>query len=579
MTARSQKSGPRPRRSSRESSSRRSLYVNIALGLAAVLGVVALVGAAAATYADQHFASVAKVNGTAITKDQSGDRLKIEAFRIIQAEAQLRDLNQLGRLSDRDLQTRLAALDQQSQSLSQSVVDRLVDVTLQEQLAAKLGISISDGQIDQRLLDEATHKEQRHIFQITVSPEVSSGAAGPTDAQKEAARKKAEQALADIKAGKSFDEVAKSASDDGFASSGGDTGWTFADDTSFDATFLGALFRLEQGGLTEVIEGADGSFRIGKTSEISTESVDPDWVRKITDAGIPLAAYREAIRGDLVRQALTAKIVADATEQPTVQRNVREIFISSADYKGPGDEVKVRHILYTPNDQEPGQASPLPSDDPAWAAAKARAQATYDKLKALAADPAELEKQFEAIAATDSKDTGSATSGGQLPYYSRGEVDRGFGDAIFKEGLKSGDLLAPILSQYGWHVILFGDRRQDPQSRINGLAVQANPSNFVDLAKKNSDGAEAANGGDLGWVARDQVDAQREKAIFGAPIGKISDILTTDSGYYLFHVLEEQTRKASGDQLATLKSSAFDNWYAAEKAKADISTSDGSTTS
>lgn len=579
MTVRSQPSGRRPRRSSREASSRRTLYVNLTLGFAAVLGVIALVGAAAATYADQHFASVAKVNGTSISKDQSRDRLKIETFRITQAEAQLRDLNQLGRLSDQDLQTRLAALDQQSQSLSQSVIDRLVDVTLQKQLAAKLGISISDAQIDQRLLDEATRKEQRHIFEITVSPEVSSGASGPTDTQKEAARNKAEQALTDIRGGKSFEEVAKSASDDGYASSGGDTGWALVDDTSFEANFLGAVFKLEQGGLTDVIEGADGSFRIGKVTEISTESVDPDWVQKITGAGIPLSAYQEAIRGDLIRQALTDKIVADATEQPTVQRNAREIFISSADYKGPGDEAKVRHILYTPNDQEPGQASPLPSDDPAWAAAKAKAQTTYDKLKALEGNPAELEKQYEAIATTDSKDTGSAASGGQLPYYSRSEVDRGFGDAIFKEGLKKGDLLPPVQSQYGWHVILFEDRRQDPQSRINGLAVQANPTNFAELARNNSDGAEAANGGDLGWIAHDQIDAQREKAIFDAPIGKISDILTTDSGYYLFDVLEEQTRKAAGDQLATLKSSAFVNWYAAEKANADISTSSGSTTS
>ena len=249
-----------------------------------------------------------------------------------------------------------------------------------------------------------------------------------------------------------------------------------------------------------------------------------------------------------------------------------EIFISTADYEGPGDEVRVRHILYTPGDKAPDPQNPVAADDPGWATAKAKAQATYDKLAALKGNPDELATQFAAIAKTDSLDTGSATNGGELQWFTRSALDSGFGDAIFKDGLKAGDLLGPVQSQYGYHVVLFEERRPPPQARIEGLQVQANApgADFAALAKANSDGVEKTKGGDLGWVAPLQLDQEREAAIFAAPVGKVSDTLTTDGGYYIFLVRDQQTRLPDGDQLDTLKGSAFTNWFAAEKAKADI---------
>ncbi len=60
-------------------------------------------------------------------------------------------------------------------------------------------------------------------------------------------------------------------------------------------------------------------------------------------------------------------------------------------------------------------------------------------------------------------------------------------------------------------------------------------------------------------------------------------LLGTESGLlallYLFLVREEQTRKPDGDQLETLRSGAFQNWYSAERAKADIKRDSGTPTS
>ena len=216
-----------------------------------------------------------------------------------------------------------------------------------------------------------------------------------------------------------------------------------------------------------------------------------------------------------------------------------------------------------------------------WLAkAKADAQAIYDELKPLVGQPAALLTQFEAIAKAKSNDTGSASSGGELPYFTRDQVDRGFGDAIFNGNLKAGDLIGPVLSQYGYHIILFEDRRPDPESRIQNAKVAVDSGqDFATVAKSASEGAEASKGGDLGWIARLQLEKKLEDAIFNTPVGKTSDVVDGTSvdasgnvggGWYLFKVVDEQTRKPDGDQVTQLKANAFTNWYTAQKDAATI---------
>jgi parvulin-like peptidyl-prolyl isomerase len=572
MTLRSKPAAKRPHRSGRDSHDRHHLYVNLAFGVVIFVGVLTLVAAAAVTYMGQHFSEVATVNGQTITQDAYRERVLVDSFRIDQAEAQVRDQLQLGRITQAESDSRNAVLEQQRQGLSNSTLELLIDTTLQGQLAKARGIAVDDAQIDQKLIVEATEKEQRHIATITVEPEVTTGSTDPTEAQKTAAKAKADKALADINGGKTFEEVAKAVSSDSSAANGGDAGWVAADDTALDPAFLTALFAAPQGGTTAVVTGADGSYRIGRVLEIGPASVDSTWTDKIKAAGIPMGSYRDAVRGDLVREALEKAVIADVTDQPTTQRLVSDIFISTGSYQGPGDEVKVRHILYTPGDAAPGAASPVPSSDASWAAARAKAQATYDTLKALAGKPDELTAKFAEIAKKESLDTGSGADGGELGYFTQGTLDPGFGDAIFKAGLKKGDLLEPVASQYGWHVILFEDRRPPPEDRMKAIKALADApgADFSKLAKENSETAEAAKGGDLGWIAKNQLDSFQEAAIFAAPVGKPSEVLIADSGLYLYLVREEQSRKPDGAQLDTLKASAFQNWYDAEKLKADI---------
>ena len=78
------------------------------------------------------------------------------------------------------------------------------------------------------------------------------------------------------------------------------------------------------------------------------------------------------------------------------------------------------------------------------AAAKKLAEDVYAKAKANPAKFADLAKEY-------SKDPGSAQQGGDLGSFGRGSMVKPFEDAVF--AAKQGELLAPVLSDFGWHVI------------------------------------------------------------------------------------------------------------------------------
>ncbi len=74
----------------------------------------------------------------------------------------------------------------------------------------------------------------------------------------------------------------------------------------------------------------------------------------------------------------------------------------------------------------------------------------------------------------------------------------------------------------------------------------------------------------MGWIARDQLTEEQENAIFAAPVGSVSAVITLSDGLYIFKVSQETTRLPDASQIATLKGSAFNNWYTIQKAKATI---------
>jgi parvulin-like peptidyl-prolyl isomerase len=553
---------------------RRTLLTNLAFGVVIVVAFIILGAAAAASFYGDHYASVSTVNGHQISKDDLRDRYAVDGWRLNEITSRIRDEMNAGRMTPEVGEQQLSSIEQQRANSQQRVgqaLSELIDTELQSQLAAQLGVTVSDQQVTGRILEEATTKEQRHAWVIELVPDVTAPATTPTAAQKKAARSAAEVALARLKAGQKWEDVAK-ASSVGSAGGGGDLGYIQDDASDQDPAFLKGLFAAKVGEYTDVIEGADGSYRIGRVTDVVPQTVDPGYQNKITDSQISIDLYRRVVRADLLRESLKDRIVADTTTKPSEQRQVSEIVLTEETDQQSGqpiteDQVKVRHILYAPGGD--ATASPAPSTDPAWAQAKAKAEATYEILKK---DPS----KFAEIAKRDSADTGSAADGGDLPFLARSSVDKAFGDAVFKDGLVKDQLLPPVASQFGWHVIQFMERQAPAATRMTAIQQELTQgADFAKVAKEKSDGPEADKGGDIGWVARYQLSKALEDAIFGLQVGTVSDQVKDASNIYLFKVTKVETRVATGEQLETLKNSAFDNWYAAEKAKAKIETDQG----
>ena len=55
------------------------------------------------------------------------------------------------------------------------------------------------------------------------------------------------------------------------------------------------------------------------------------------------------------------------------------------------------------------------------------------------------------------------------------------------------------------------------------------------------------------------------------PAGVVTEIIDVpNDGLYLFKILDEKTAAPDADQLATIKSDAFGNWYSGKKAAVTI---------
>ncbi len=60
------------------------------------------------------------------------------------------------------------------------------------------------------------------------------------------------------------------------------------------------------------------------------------------------------------------------------------------------------------------------------------------------------------------------------------------------------------------------------------------------LARKYSIAPEADNGGEVGWVAEEHLEASMSKVIFSLPIGKTSPVVKTVHGFHIFKVLSKR---------------------------------------
>ncbi len=152
-----------------------------------------------------------------------------------------------------------------------------------------------------------------------------------------------------------------------------------------------------------------------KAAEQRNVQDSADFARKMT-------YYRNKL---LVETLLNTETRTRVTEE-----EMRKIYDEQRSRITPEEEVRARHILVE----------------------------TEDEAKALIAQ-IRGGADFETIAKEKSKDPGGARNGGDLGFFTKGQMVPEFAEAAF--AMQAGQLSqAPVKSQFGWHIIKLEERRQ-----------------------------------------------------------------------------------------------------------------------
>jgi peptidyl-prolyl cis-trans isomerase C len=154
--------------------------------------------------------------------------------------------------------------------------------------------------------------------------------------------------------------------------------------------------------------------------------------------GTTLDTYRAETRRQILVERLVEQAIAD--ELAVTPEQVTAFYEDNPDQFRVGAQVRARHILI--GVPEVGTAD-------ARAEARSRAEAVLAELQAGG--------DFEALAREHSDDPGSAVAGGDLGYFSQGDMVPTFDEAAF--ALAPGETSGLVESQFGFHIIRVVDRQ------------------------------------------------------------------------------------------------------------------------
>jgi peptidyl-prolyl cis-trans isomerase D len=142
-------------------------------------------------------------------------------------------------------------------------------------------------------------------------------------------------------------------------------------------------------------------------------------------------AVPEQVRVEYVELSLDAL----AAKTPVDPEDVKKFYESNKSRFVTREERRASHILLTVKPD----------------ATEAERKAAEAKAAALAAEVRKKPASFADVAKKESQDPGSAAQGGDLGFFPRGAMVKPFEEAAF--AAKKDDIVGPVLSDFGWHVI------------------------------------------------------------------------------------------------------------------------------
>ena len=542
------------------------IVIGFAVAIAVALGIF---GAAAWNgYWETHLRPIAEVEGTIFTQADAETRARIIGAEIAAEATELSLQLVEGAPRTELLNQQINSLTQAVQQVDTTAVQSLVDGAVLGSRADEFGVAVSEDQIDAAVAERTTKPERvlASLILVNALPDDAEPDTEPTEEQLAAAEDEAQAALDRVEGGEAFADVATEVSDDFTATTGGQLGWFFADDPAYGEYFE-ALADAEVGDTVGPIETDDG-YAVLALENRCEETSDGGVADLLERQGITPEEYREFVGDALLVDEYEAYFGDEVVTSPAPQRRVAEIVIQPlASGTDPVPQERARHILVQPDPELEDQSEATPQQ---WALAMSEAGQVHDLVSNPNADWFTIAEEF-------SDDTGSGGRGGDLGWYDPASPQfvQEFTDTL--ASLEPGEISEPFETEFGWHVVQKTGERESPEAQAAELVEQlrADPDSFPSVAALVSeDYTTAPEGGELGWVARWQLEEPLEDAVFGlAEVGDISEPITDSTGaitiYQLLEISEEE--EIEEDRLEQIRTNGVTRWLD-EEVRAPVDT-------
>lgn len=541
----------------------KSLLTNFAFLAAIALSALLLVGAVGASWWGNTFATAVEVNGRSMSVGEARARGDIELFRLGLESSRIRARVSAGTLSSEQGNAILQQINDAATNINSQITSEIIDVLLIGQLAEEQNVTADQAAVDAEWAKETTIPELRLLRRITIDIANDPNTGAPSAATTAAGEAKADSLVAEIAAGGDFGAIAKRDSSDSFAVEGGRIGWsTRAEDPLTDAGYEAAWERTTIGA-TDAIKRSNDQIVIFFVDQIRSATTDADFEKSASEASIDMGLYRRVAAERALEASLSSVITAELLVEPVQQRDVSFVSIAAPQDGGMGEEVQVRHLLFSPND-DAQKTDELDATDPAWAAAEAEAQAAFDAIQA---------GESLASLASGSDDESSAAEGGLLAWAIKGTFVPEFDDAVWADGLEQGDLLGPIRTEFGYHVIQFEVRRAGIMLRLEELAVQLRSAGagFDAQAEEAKEEFPALTVDQPGYVVRYAINPELSAIVWGLGDGEVSSVVTLGEQLAIIRVNAIENRPFTDAQRTSVSVSGFLIWLDGFRSAAKIS--------
>lgn len=244
---------------------------------------------------------------------------------------------------------------------------------------------------------------------------------------------------------------------------------------------------------------------------------------------------RQRFRKEAIRQMMHGRLIQEVTLSP------REVKDFRRRYEGSLPPIySISHIMVAPQPNEDRQNE-----------ARVKAEELLKRIQ--------NGEDFGELARAYSEDPGSAARGGDLGFFSRGDMVSSVEQAAFS--MSPGEISDIVESEFGFHILKV-EEKQGTRVRARHILIALQPAesdiaaayqksvkllerirageNFAELARTESDHAEsAASGGKLGNYTADQPPPGFASILPTMSLGQVSQPIQTEFGWHLVKINDD----------------------------------------